>query len=94
MALSHEQIKSRLEDMEGAEITSATLSDDGCSLTLQLSAGYPTGRFAVQIGVGMRYELPIDPTPVLKIDDDEPAGAGADPYGRPDPQEHPEAWTE
>ncbi len=24
----------------------------------------------------------------------EPLGAGADPYGRPDPQTHPEYWTE
>lgn len=26
--------------------------------------------------------------------DDEPHGAGADPYGRPDPLEHPEYWME
>jgi hypothetical protein len=26
--------------------------------------------------------------------DDEPPGAGADPYGRPDPLTHPEYWTE
>lgn len=25
---------------------------------------------------------------------DEPPGAGADPFGRPDPQTHPEYWTE
>jgi hypothetical protein len=25
---------------------------------------------------------------------DEPPGAGADPYGRPDPRTHPEYWTE
>jgi hypothetical protein len=25
---------------------------------------------------------------------EEPRGAGADPYGRPSPQTHPEAWTE
>jgi hypothetical protein len=25
---------------------------------------------------------------------DEPHGAGADPFGRPDPQTHPEFWTE
>jgi hypothetical protein len=25
---------------------------------------------------------------------EEPAGAGADPYGRPSPQTHPEFWTE
>jgi hypothetical protein len=24
----------------------------------------------------------------------EPLGSGADPYGRPDPQTHPEFWTE
>jgi hypothetical protein len=24
----------------------------------------------------------------------EPLGAGTDPYGRPDPRTHPEAWTE
>jgi hypothetical protein len=28
------------------------------------------------------------------VDYDEPLGAGADPYGRPDPQQHPEAWSE
>ncbi len=26
--------------------------------------------------------------------DNEPPGAGADPYGRPDPLKHPEAWME
>jgi uncharacterized protein RhaS with RHS repeats len=26
--------------------------------------------------------------------DDEPPGAGADPYGRPDPLTHPEFWVE
>lgn len=25
---------------------------------------------------------------------DEPPGAGADPFGRPDPRTHPEYWTE
>lgn len=25
---------------------------------------------------------------------DEPPGAGADPFGRPDPRTHPEFWTE
>lgn len=29
-----------------------------------------------------------------KLLDDEPPGAGADPFGRPDPQTHPEFWTE
>lgn len=27
-------------------------------------------------------------------DDGEPIGAGADPFGRPDPRTHPEFWTE
>lgn len=34
---------------------------------------------------------------VLAIEHDphaEPPGAGADPYGRPDPRLHPEFWTE
>jgi hypothetical protein len=29
-----------------------------------------------------------------RTEDDEPAGAGADPFGRPDPRTHPEYWTE
>ena len=28
------------------------------------------------------------------VDPDEPYGAGADPYGRPDPLTHPEYWAE
>ena len=31
---------------------------------------------------------------VLMSSDDEPAGFGADLYGRPDPRTHPEYWTE
>ena len=31
---------------------------------------------------------------VAEEDPDEPYGAGADPYGRPDPLTHPEYWTE
>lgn len=30
----------------------------------------------------------------LVVDYDEPPGAGADPYGRPDPRTNPEYWTE
>lgn len=32
--------------------------------------------------------------PDVNADEDEPSGAGADPYGRPDPHTHPEFWTE
>lgn len=51
------------------------------------------------------WDSPDHPTR-LEVDDDdlsdelfyakygEPRGAGADPYGRPDPQTHPEYWTE
>lgn len=31
---------------------------------------------------------------LAKLLDDEPPGAGDDPYGRPDPIKHPEFWTE
>jgi hypothetical protein len=73
-------------------IIGATLTDD--RLVLQLDGGYPDGRYALEIKCG--YDSRIDPQlePVLLIGYDEPAGAGADPYGRPDPKTHPEAWTE
>jgi hypothetical protein len=30
----------------------------------------------------------------LDVEGDEPAGAGKDPFGRPDPKTHPEYWRE
>lgn len=83
-----------VDQLEGAEIVSADLSEDGNVLILQLSGDYPIGRFAVQISAVDRSNHEIDRAPMLKIDDAEPAGFGADPYGRPDPIKHPKAWTE
>lgn len=77
------------------ELLGASLAEDRRSLTLQFSSDV-FGRFAVQIS---GESAPPDGSVVaqrawLKFDYDEPEGAGADPYGRPDPMTHPEAWTE
>lgn len=40
------------------------------------------------------WVYPFDDGEGLRIYVGEPPGAGADPYNRPDPMAHPEAWTE
>jgi hypothetical protein len=71
--------------LEGAEIMRASLSDSSVTLVFQHNRSRPA--FAIQI-----WQDSI--TGKMRVEYDEPPGAGADPYDRPDPMKHPEAWTE
>lgn len=76
--------------LENARIIGASFT--GRSLTLHLSDEY-AGRFSIEASVEVKSGERLIETGI-KLTYDEPLGAGADPYGRPNPQTHPEFWTE
>lgn len=78
--------------LQDAKIMGGSLDDD--RLVLQIDAGFPDGRFALEVTAKPVTVARREPEARLEIDFDEPAGAGTDPYGRPDPRTHPEYWRE
>lgn len=76
--------------LENAQIVAASLT--GRTLTLHLDDEY-AGRFSIQATTKVTEkegQLIVG----MDLTYDEPLGAGADPYGRPNPQTNPDYWTE
>lgn len=81
--------------LENAVVTSAKIHNKGSGgqyLMMSFSDD-AYGQFALTIHPDTRYGN-SGVYARLVVDYDEPPGAGADPYGRPDPMTNPEAWTE
>lgn len=76
------------ERFDGCTIAAIHYDRKGGLLNLYVETGYPDGEVALQFYIGKGNER------VLEVTEDEPRGAGADPYGRPDPGKSPEYWTE
>ena len=76
------------EKFDGCTLAAIHYDREGGLLNLYVETGYPDGEVALQFTVGKGEGR------TLEVTEDEPRGAGRDPYGRPDPGKHPEAWTE